>query len=178
MSEKRTADTAAESPAATKAGKLTYLSNINNALDKKHEVTSYQEVLKLPPSALQGLADHADATFADLHVRTIGELGSWKYFRFARAVVELSKLEEAGKRAEGNRQNLNKALDQAWETRSLVDIAGAPIEALQGVGPKAGESLAKLGLKTISDLADYKFCRWAEAIVAAAEFENADFSSR
>ncbi len=33
-------------------------------------------------------------------------------------------------------------------------------------------TLAKFKVKTIRDLATFKFARWAEALVAAAEFEN------
>jgi hypothetical protein len=49
--------------------------NMNLAVDKVHEGKSLKEVLKLRPSALQGIAEHSDAIFDQLKIRTIQDLG-------------------------------------------------------------------------------------------------------
>lgn len=41
--------------------------------------------------------------------------------------------------------------------------------------PRADAVLADLRVKTIGDLAAWKFAVWAEALVAAAEWEASDF---
>ena len=53
-----------------------------------------------------------------------------------------------------------------------VSTTEAPVEALQGISEGAAKLLASLGVKTVGDLADSKYCRWAEAIVNIAEYEN------
>lgn len=42
-------------------------------------------------------------------------------------------VQEDGKRAEDNRQNINKALDKEWEKKSLKEISEAPVSALSGL---------------------------------------------
>merc|ERR1712232_309179 len=175
---KREAGAAVGSPSKAKAAKRAFTLNVNNALDKADELNSFQATLALKPSALQGLAEHADATLAALHIKTIGELGEWKFFTLAWAIVTLAEREEEGKRAEGNQMNINKGLDQDWETKSLKEVAAASVEVLQGIGPKAVENLAKLHIKTVSDLGNWKYAHWAAALIQAAKWENADFSSK
>ena len=68
--------------------------------------------------------------------------------------------------------NLNKALDKAYEGKSLKELADAPVAALAGVSEVDAEALQKaFGVKTIRDLADLKFVRWAQGIVALADTE-------
>jgi predicted flap endonuclease-1-like 5' DNA nuclease len=57
--------------------------NIDHALDKEHETKSFKEILTLPLSALEGLTTKADETLAELGVKTIDDLGSWKYAAWA-----------------------------------------------------------------------------------------------
>lgn len=62
--------------------------------------------------------------------------------------------------------NLDDVLDKAYESRSLADLAGAPVSALSGVSDADGEALQKaLNIKTIADLAGNKYVRAAQAIV-------------
>ncbi|MDF3030563.1 MAG: hypothetical protein K0R03_1121 [Moraxellaceae bacterium] len=68
--------------------------------------------------------------------------------------------------------NLNKALDKAYEGKSLQELAAAPVVALAGVSEADAEALQKaFGVKTIRDLAELKFVRWAQGIVALADTE-------
>lgn len=68
--------------------------------------------------------------------------------------------------------NLNNALDKEYETKSLKEIADAPVAALQGVSEKDAELLkAAFNVKTVRDLANLKFVKWAQAIVTLADTE-------
>jgi len=154
-----------------------YTFNFNNAVDKPHEGKSFQEILQLPPSALQGLAPHSDETLHFFHIKTIEDLGNWKYYRLAKAILTLSETEVEGKRPEGARSNINKGLDQEYEIKSLSEIVHAPPTALSGLGPKSEEHLNALHLKTVEALAKWKYCRRAEAIIELAKFENEDHHS-
>ncbi len=68
--------------------------------------------------------------------------------------------------------NINNALDKAYEGKSLKELVDMPIEGFQGVSEETGKALAKLGLKTVRDLAEWKFVVWAQAIVALAKTEE------
>lgn len=68
--------------------------------------------------------------------------------------------------------NLNKALDKAYESKSLKELADAPVDALAGVSEADAELLKKaFNVKTIRDLAQLKYVRWAQGIVALADGE-------
>ena len=68
--------------------------------------------------------------------------------------------------------NMNKALDKAYEGKSLKELADMPIEGFQGISEEGGKALAKLGVKTVRDLAEWKFVGWAQGIVALAKAEE------
>lgn len=69
--------------------------------------------------------------------------------------------------------NIGKALDKEWETKSLKEIAKAPVAALQGVSEADARALeAAFGVKTIEDLANLKYVKWAQAIVTLAATEE------
>ena len=57
-----------------------------------HENTPHEELAKLPISALQGLTDkHAAQLEEALNIKTIGELGTNKYFLWAQAISKLAE---------------------------------------------------------------------------------------
>ncbi|MBK8395743.1 MAG: hypothetical protein IPL26_28960 [Leptospiraceae bacterium] len=69
--------------------------------------------------------------------------------------------------------NINKAIDKAYETKSLKEIADAPVDALEGVSAGDAELLQKaFNVKTIRDLANLKYVKWAQAIVTLSETEQ------
>eukprot|EP01003_Olkasia_polycarbonata_P006254 NODE_650_length_763_cov_51.911765_g585_i0.p1 GENE.NODE_650_length_763_cov_51.911765_g585_i0~~NODE_650_length_763_cov_51.911765_g585_i0.p1 ORF type:complete len:167 (-),score=39.02 NODE_650_length_763_cov_51.911765_g585_i0:224-724(-) len=162
---------------AAKRQKPNYTFNVNLALDKAHEVKTLHSIVDLPPSALQGLADRADPLLKAFKITTIAELGSWKFFLAARAIAELAPLEEDGKRATDNAMNVNKVLDKAWETKSLKEILAAPPSAFEGLADWCDSTLADLGIKSVGDLANWKYARWAESLVVLAKYESLDHSS-
>ncbi|MFE0823578.1 hypothetical protein ACFW40_21785 [Streptomyces sp. NPDC058807] len=63
--------------------------------------------------------------------------------------------------------DLDKVLDKAWADKSLQEILAAPVAALKGVSDRDGELLREaFGVKTVADLADLKYVRWAQALAA------------
>ncbi len=68
--------------------------------------------------------------------------------------------------------NINNAVDKAYEGKSFKEIAESPVSALQGVS----EGDAKLlfdafNVKTVRDLGQLKYVKWAQAIVTLADTE-------
>ena len=92
-------------------------------------------------------------------------------FKWARALKALSETEVSGDRPSNSVMNVNNMVDKAYETKCLKDIIDAPVAALQGISDASGELLDHLGVKNVGDLADFKYCRWAEAIVVASQHE-------
>ncbi len=69
--------------------------------------------------------------------------------------------------------NINKSLDKAYEKKTLKEIADAPVDALEGVSEADAELLKKaFNVKTIRDLANLKYVKWAQAIVTLADTEE------
>jgi hypothetical protein len=62
---------------------------------------------------------------------------------------------------------LDKALDKAYENKSLEEILDAPVAALAGVSDGDAEKLAAaFGIKTVRDLGSSKYFAVAQALVA------------
>jgi len=159
----------------------TYSMNVAKAVDKKHENKSFAEIVKLPPSALQGLADNADAVFAEYKMNTIADMGNWKYYKLACAIVELSKIEVKAGRGKDSKCNINGALSKKYEKHSLKDICKLKLSAFEGISEDADTHFDKIKntgvLESIQDLAKSKYFKWAEALNTFAAYERADFSS-
>ena len=69
--------------------------------------------------------------------------------------------------------NINKAVDKAFESKSLKEIADAPVDALEGVSAGDAELLAKaFNIKSIRELGTNKYFITAQAIAALASKEE------
>ena len=69
--------------------------------------------------------------------------------------------------------NINKCLDKAYEKTPLKELVNAPVSAIQGVSAGDEELLKKaFNVKTISDFANLKYVKWAQAICTLAEGEE------
>lgn len=68
--------------------------------------------------------------------------------------------------------NVNKAVDKAYEGKTLKEIADAPVSAIEGLTDAHAKLLAELGIKTIRDLGEWKFANWAKAIVELSKLEE------
>jgi hypothetical protein len=63
--------------------------------------------------------------------------------------------------------DLDKVLDKTWADRSPPEILAAPVAAPKGVSDRDGELLQEaFGVKTLADLAEMKYARWAQAPAA------------
>lgn len=173
------ADAVSEPPKKKARAKSTpdYLLNINLAVDKEFEGSSFAEIALAPTSALQGIGDKSREVLRKFGIKTVKDLGTWKFYRMSKALAGLAPLEQPDRRQEGASMNANKALDKKHEKKPLQDIANLPPSALQGLAGWADDELAKLHIKTIAQLGDWKFAKWAEWIVVLSELETADFSS-
>jgi hypothetical protein len=61
-------------------------------------------------------------------------------------------------------------VDKAFESMTVSEIAGSPVDALQGVSAGDAEHLASaFGIKTVRDLGTNKYFLWAQAIAKLAE---------
>jgi len=69
--------------------------------------------------------------------------------------------------------NINKCVDKALEKKTLKELVNAPVSALQGVSEGDEELLKKaFNVKTVKDLANLKYVKWAQAICTLAEGEE------
>ncbi|WP_430332338.1 hypothetical protein [Rhodococcus sp. ACT016] len=60
--------------------------------------------------------------------------------------------------------------DKAFESRSVDDLADAPVTALRGLSESDAEHLhAAFGITTVRDLGTNKFFLWAQAIARLAD---------
>lgn len=63
--------------------------------------------------------------------------------------------------------DLEMVLDKAWQDKSVPEVLAAPVSALKGVSDRQGDLLKEaFGVKTVADLADLKYARWAQALAA------------
>ena len=66
--------------------------------------------------------------------------------------------------------DLSKALDKAYEEKSLGELVDAPVSALAGVTENDAKLLLEaFNIKTVGDLGRNKFFRTASAIVTLAD---------
>ncbi|HEY2203880.1 MAG TPA: hypothetical protein VGH99_05320 [Pseudonocardia sp.] len=65
-----------------------------------------------------------------------------------------------------------KLVDKAWEDKSAEEILAAPPSALEGLTPAHDEKLAEFGIKTIAQLADWKYARRARALADLADTDK------
>eukprot|EP00617_Octactis_speculum_P007816 CAMPEP_0185797104 /NCGR_PEP_ID=MMETSP1174-20130828/161439_1 /TAXON_ID=35687 /ORGANISM="Dictyocha speculum, Strain CCMP1381" /LENGTH=193 /DNA_ID=CAMNT_0028492519 /DNA_START=1516 /DNA_END=2097 /DNA_ORIENTATION=- len=169
-----------ETPAIEGDDVVEHSMNINAAVDKAYEGKNFTELCEAPISALQGIAEWTDdlvSGFPRPVPLTIGKLGKWKYFLWARAITVLAEKEIEGKREKGISININKGLDVAHEHKSLKEICALPPSALQGIAERSDPDFASIRIHTIGDLGKWKFAHWAAAIVSMAELEHVDVSA-
>jgi len=67
--------------------------NINKILDKEWEGSSLPELLDAPISAFAGITEAHAPTIKSLGLKCIKDLGSWKFYSWARAICVLAEFE-------------------------------------------------------------------------------------
>ena len=148
--------------------------NINHALKKSDEGHYFHDIVDSSVSTLQGIGPKHLEQLETLGLKTVHQLGNYKYFQLARAIQTLAMTEEPGRRSESSTMNINKGLDKKYEHLSLKEMLELPVHAIQGITESKSNEIwtAGLGVKTIGDLAEFKYCKWAEALVVASKFEE------
>eukprot|EP00600_Ochromonadales_sp_CCMP1393_P000418 CAMPEP_0174984636 /NCGR_PEP_ID=MMETSP0004_2-20121128/17845_1 /TAXON_ID=420556 /ORGANISM="Ochromonas sp., Strain CCMP1393" /LENGTH=143 /DNA_ID=CAMNT_0016237093 /DNA_START=223 /DNA_END=654 /DNA_ORIENTATION=+ len=138
---------------------------------------SFSDIIALPPSALQGLSPAADEVLAKLRVKTIKQLGNWKAYKVAKAVVELSEFEEPGARHSDSASSLKGLFDADVAHLPLKELIKLPPDAVNGVSEKSNEVLAELRparIRTVKQLGTYKYAKIAEQLCVFAKYESID----
>jgi hypothetical protein len=66
--------------------------------------------------------------------------------------------------------DLTAIVDQAWQDKTLAEIAEAPVEALAGVSASGAQLIKQaLGIKTIGELGRNKYFKAAAAITTIVD---------
>lgn len=61
-------------------------------------------------------------------------------------------------------------VDKSYESKSVAELADAPVDALQGVSEGDAQHLQEaFNIKTVRDLGTNKYFLWAQAITKLAE---------
>ncbi len=63
-------------------------------VDKAWEGKTAAEILKAPPSALEGLTEKHDEALKTFGIKSVEDLGKWKYATRAAALVALADLDK------------------------------------------------------------------------------------
>eukprot|EP00928_Gymnodinium_smaydae_P036292 TRINITY_DN25386_c0_g1_i1.p1 TRINITY_DN25386_c0_g1~~TRINITY_DN25386_c0_g1_i1.p1 ORF type:complete len:377 (+),score=89.10 TRINITY_DN25386_c0_g1_i1:60-1190(+) len=155
--------------------------NLNLALVKEYETEPLRSIVQAPLTCFQGLGRKKAALLAQAGgPRTVRALATWRFARWADAIRILAPTEQEGARDMSKTKsqlNINKALDAEWEGYSFNDILEAPVSALEGLSELQAKSLRSIGIRTIKDLASWKYYQWSKAISDLAETETPDGSS-
>mmetsp|Transcript_47199 Transcript_47199/g.65512 ORF Transcript_47199/g.65512 Transcript_47199/m.65512 type:complete len:203 (-) Transcript_47199:215-823(-) len=146
--------------------------NISEAIMKGDEGKHFNDLKDADVTVLQGIGQFSAGVLEHLGVKTVSDMATYKFFLLARSIKTLAATETKDGRLEGSVMNVDNAVDKEWEAKSLREIVDAPTEALQGISKGACELLESLGCKTVGDLAEFKYCLWAESIVTISSFEE------
>mmetsp|Transcript_83045 Transcript_83045/g.173854 ORF Transcript_83045/g.173854 Transcript_83045/m.173854 type:complete len:300 (+) Transcript_83045:135-1034(+) len=147
--------------------------NVDLAVVKAYEGKSLKEILDAPTSAIQGLSEPMADILKELDVHTIRDLGTWKFFLIARALVVLSEKESHNKsQSSKGRMNIRHAVDRAHEAKNLQQVIQLHPSAFNMFSDKAGAVLEKLKIKTIQQLGTRKMFAWANAMVELEKYED------
>lgn len=147
-----------------------HMLNIEDAVMKADEGHNLTAIAAANLTVLQGIGPKAEAVLEALGLETVKDLSTYKFFLVARAIKTLSATEV--KRPEGSVMNIDNILDKEYEVKSLKELLDAPLSAMEGLTEKADTVLGGMGVKTIGDLADFKFAHWAVAICELAAYEE------
>eukprot|EP00931_Biecheleriopsis_adriatica_P120276 TRINITY_DN95392_c0_g1_i1.p1 TRINITY_DN95392_c0_g1~~TRINITY_DN95392_c0_g1_i1.p1 ORF type:complete len:314 (+),score=57.79 TRINITY_DN95392_c0_g1_i1:58-999(+) len=146
--------------------------NVANAVMTEHANKTLKELLQLPPSAIRGISNDASASLATLGIASIRELGTWRFFKIARAINTLADKESAGGSSSGHGMNIKNALDKGYEAHTLKSMLDLPVTVFNMLPDSAAEPLSTMNIKTIRQLANRKFFHWANAMVELEKYES------
>ncbi|CAE8740473.1 unnamed protein product [Polarella glacialis] len=154
--------------------------NLNFAVDSEYEALPLKTLAKEPLNCLKGFSRRKAALLAAIGPKTVCDLASWKYARWAESICTLAPAEQDGLRDLSHVKhgmNINHALIKDWEGYSMSDLLGAPLSAFEGLTEPNDVVFKSIGIGSIKELGTWKFYSWSRAICALAEVESADGSS-
>ena len=163
-----------EEPAAKKAkptGWEDHKCNAANALMKANETDHFSDIAKDSIRALQGIGLMHEAVSKALNIETVEDLATYKYYLMAKALKTMAEVEVKDGRFPGSAMNVDEAVDKEAESMTFNEMIESPIHILQGLTPDAEELFKTMGVKNVGELADWKFARWAEAIVELSKYD-------
>ena len=68
--------------------------------------------------------------------------------------------------------NFGNLVDKSWESKTAKEILAGPPSALEGLTEKHDEKLAELGIKSVRQLANWKYARRARALADLADTDK------
>ena len=146
--------------------------NAAAALMNANEVEHLSDIAKAPVTVLQGIGEKHNELLEHLHIKTVKDLATYKFYLMARGIKALAEVETKDGRKPESVMNVDKAVDKEYEKMSFTEMAAAPIHIMQGLTKEAEELFKRLGVHTVGELAEFKYARWAEAIVEMSKHEN------
>lgn len=165
--------TMSEEPANKKAktGWEDHKCNASEALMKANEGMHFDDIIKSEVSVLQGIGPMHSEVSAALNITTVEELATYKFYLIAKSLKTLAGVETKDGRLSGSVMNVDEAVDKDAEAMTFTEMIESPIHILQGLTPEAEALFAKMDVKSVGDLADWKYAHWAEAMVELSKFE-------
>jgi len=154
--------------------------NLNNCLSPQYCMKNLHSVVNAPLLALKGMHRREATLLAKVGLKTVKQLANWKFAHWAEAFLVLAPQGQEGVvdvHDKAAAMNINAALTTFWEGSSLKELLDAPPSAFSGLKEEHDKDFAALGIKTIKDMASWKYFTWARAIVALANVETLDGSS-
>ncbi|CAE8599012.1 unnamed protein product, partial [Polarella glacialis] len=147
--------------------------NVEDMVDKAYQESSFAEIAAASVSALSGIGPKAKKAFGKLHIKSVQDLASWKFYKVASTIASSAERERDGQTVESGGLILQQALDKAHASKSLQLVLELKPSALSGLAPSSDKVLAELKVRTIAQLAGWKYARWAEHITGLAKREEA-----
>lgn len=178
---KRDESSSSSSPATVdRNGRANYTLNVGGALMKDSEGRAFSDVVSDDVSVIEGIGPNARSVMDALGIRTVEDLGTYKYFLLSRSIATLAEAEKGGNegsdgrgRPDGSAMNIDGAVDKPYRDKTFVEIAESPVAALYGLSEEKGALMREtLGVRTVGDLAKLKYCRWAEAMLLLSKYEK------
>ena len=144
--------------------------DIKNRFDKAYEEKSFSELAAAPVHALQGVSKKdGELLYEAFYIKTVADLANLKYAKWAREICELAEFAP-----DSTMIAFRDKLDKKYEKKKPAAIAKSPVDALQGVSKKDAQLLKKaFSIKTVRDLAELKYIKWAQEVVDMARPETA-----
>ncbi|CAJ1360973.1 unnamed protein product, partial [Effrenium voratum] len=151
-----------------------YTMNVNLSIVKEYHGKTIKEILDSPPSALRGMSDTDAAALLKMGVKTVREVGVWRPFLMARAIVTMAPTEATEDEeppSTGKRMNIRNSLDAEFETVPLKQVPDLEVSALSILPDEGVEILNTLNIRTIKHLGTRKLFQWANALQELEQFE-------